>query len=109
MAKLNSSAVSMPLKSCLLPHLPGQPKLQNGEFFLMQDEKGELVVCKAKKLVVRGGLPPGMDMSGVAKVDLDGVWICAEYWEAARKHEDSMKLVKEITTQKNTQTHKTAD
>ena len=49
----------------------------------MQDEKGELVVCKAKKLEVRSGLPPGMDMSGVAKVDLDGVWICAEYWEAA--------------------------
>ena len=48
----------------------------------MQDEKGGLVVCKAKRLEVRSGLPPGMDISGVAKVDLDGVWICAEYWEA---------------------------
>ena len=59
MAKLDSGAVSMPLKSCMLPHLPGQPKLQKEEFFLMQGEKGEPVVCKAKRLEVRSGLPQG--------------------------------------------------
>ena len=72
----------MAMKSCLLPHLPWQPKLMEGEFFFV-GKKGKVAVCRALKFKARSGLPVGMDMAGVAKVDLDGAWILSEYWEAA--------------------------